>query len=222
MVLMLRAIGVPARVVSGYLGGEYNKYGQYYIVRQSDAHTWVEAAIEGTWVSFDPTPPEPAGPEGSLFLYLDLVNLNWNRYVIGFSRYDQIELFNLLAFRPGIQREFDFRLIKNVNIPIYTGISILFLFVLLLVLKRRRPKHLSGISKPYVIVKRRLSKRTFIKNSSTSREIYDSLKGLDEEKRSQIYEFFDLYNKLRYGGKAERISFDRYRELYRILMRGLH
>jgi len=55
-VFLLRAAGVPARVVTGYQGSEYNALGNYYIVRQSDAHAWAEAWLpERGWVRYDPT-----------------------------------------------------------------------------------------------------------------------------------------------------------------------
>jgi transglutaminase-like putative cysteine protease len=55
-VTLMRAAGVPARVVVGYLGGEYNAAGGYFIVRQSDAHAWAEIWNEGEgWVRIDPT-----------------------------------------------------------------------------------------------------------------------------------------------------------------------
>ncbi|MBD9415868.1 DUF3488 domain-containing transglutaminase family protein [Pseudomonas sp. PDM16] len=52
----LRAAGIPARVVAGYQGGEYSSVGNYFSVRQLDAHAWVEYWVEGRgWVSIDPT-----------------------------------------------------------------------------------------------------------------------------------------------------------------------
>ncbi|MFA5372143.1 MAG: DUF3488 and transglutaminase-like domain-containing protein [Sideroxydans sp.] len=55
-VFLLRAAGIPARVVTGYQGSEYNALGDYYILRQSDAHAWAEAWLpERGWVRFDPT-----------------------------------------------------------------------------------------------------------------------------------------------------------------------
>ena len=55
-VFLMRAAGVPARVVTGYQGGEYNSFGKYYIVRQSDAHAWAEVWLRGRgWVRVDPT-----------------------------------------------------------------------------------------------------------------------------------------------------------------------
>ena len=54
-VVLLRAAGIPARVVTGYQGGTMNPRGGYMIVRQSDAHAWAEALIDGRWQRFDPT-----------------------------------------------------------------------------------------------------------------------------------------------------------------------
>ncbi|SEP56846.1 protein of unknown function [Ectothiorhodospira magna] len=55
-VVLMRAAGIPARVVTGYQGGEYNRLGNYLLVRQSDAHAWAEVWLEGRgWVRVDPT-----------------------------------------------------------------------------------------------------------------------------------------------------------------------
>ncbi len=64
MALLLRTAGIPARVVGGYLGGEWIKRGHYYLVRQNEAHLWVEAWIKNRWQRFDPTPAIP--PKHSL------------------------------------------------------------------------------------------------------------------------------------------------------------
>ncbi|HWP34347.1 MAG TPA: DUF3488 and transglutaminase-like domain-containing protein, partial [Thermodesulfobacteriota bacterium] len=95
MAILLRVLGIPSRLVSGFLGGEWNEYGGYYIVRQSDAHTWVEAYFPGEgWVAFDPTPPAgtqpPArSPLSALARYLDALQNRWDRYVVGYSLADQ-------------------------------------------------------------------------------------------------------------------------------------
>jgi transglutaminase-like putative cysteine protease len=55
-VTLMRGGGVPARVVTGYLGGEWNPIGQYFVVRQSDAHSWAEVWLDGQgWTRVDPT-----------------------------------------------------------------------------------------------------------------------------------------------------------------------
>src|SRR2546423_5090616 len=66
MIIMLRTLGIPSREVNGFLRGEYNDLAGDYIVRASDAHSWVEVYFPGTgWVAFDPT---PAGAQDYGFL----------------------------------------------------------------------------------------------------------------------------------------------------------
>lgn len=95
MVMLLRASGVPARIVTGFLQGEWNSIGNYYIVRQQDAHSWVEAYLDEGWTRFDPTPfagVSPPGAPSRFSLYLDLMRLKWNRYIIHYSFDDQRKL----------------------------------------------------------------------------------------------------------------------------------
>lgn len=99
MVLMLRAAGIPARLVTGYMGGEYNQLEDYFIVRQDNAHAWVEAFTpEDGWKTFDPTPPagRPRIAESSWRLLMsqvwDFVEFRWDRYVLTYDFYDQFRL----------------------------------------------------------------------------------------------------------------------------------
>ncbi len=90
LALLLRAAGVPSRVAAGYLGGEWNEVGRYLIVRQSDAHAWVEAWIGGRWVTLDATPPLGAASPfyaktGSIGLYTDWLRQRWDKYVMSYS-----------------------------------------------------------------------------------------------------------------------------------------
>jgi len=55
LALILRAKHIPARIVSGYMGGTYNPYGGFYLISQNDAHAWVEAYSHGQWFRLDPT-----------------------------------------------------------------------------------------------------------------------------------------------------------------------
>ncbi|MCK9188368.1 transglutaminaseTgpA domain-containing protein [Acidithiobacillus sp.] len=65
LALLLRLDGIPARVVTGYHGGEYNPVGSYWIVRQSMAHAWVQAWLPGRgWVRLDATPALMAPSQG--------------------------------------------------------------------------------------------------------------------------------------------------------------
>jgi transglutaminase-like putative cysteine protease len=60
MVLLARSMGIPARVVGGYRVTEHNPVGDYYVVRERNAHAWVEAWVPGRgWQTYDPTPPDP-------------------------------------------------------------------------------------------------------------------------------------------------------------------
>jgi len=90
LALLLRGAGIAARVAAGYLGGEWNRYGQYLIVRQSDAHAWVEAWIDGRWVTLDATPPQNEGSPffrrtGFLGLHVDWMRQRWDKYVVNYS-----------------------------------------------------------------------------------------------------------------------------------------
>ncbi len=96
LAVMLRSLGVPARVVGGFQRGEWNPYGQYFMVRLADAHSWVEAYVGGVgWITFDPSPrgtaqiPEMKGMLSSL--YLDALRMQWYRYVINWSIRDQVD-----------------------------------------------------------------------------------------------------------------------------------
>ncbi len=103
MVLMLRSQGIPARLVTGFLGGEYNPFEGYFIVRQSNAHAWVEAWLpDRGWALFDPTPPagRPAAAEEGLSLLMrqawDFVLFRWDRYVLTFGLADQLQIMGRL------------------------------------------------------------------------------------------------------------------------------
>ena len=96
MAVMLRTLGIPSREVNGFLPGEYNDVAGDYIVRASDAHSWVEAYFPGSgWVTFDPTPPsneQAAGLFSRLGMYLDWFQLTWNEWVINYDFSHQISL----------------------------------------------------------------------------------------------------------------------------------
>jgi len=97
MTLLLRSLGIPARFVTGFLPGEWNEFGKYYTVRQSNAHAWVEVWFpQSGWIPFDPTPSVPmetAGPiMGFLSRSMDSIRWGWNRHVIYYSLQDQISM----------------------------------------------------------------------------------------------------------------------------------
>ncbi len=124
--VLMRDAGIPARVVTGYQGGSKNDYGDYYLVRQSDAHAWSEVWLAGQgWTRVDPTAavsPQRiekgigAALEGSdeLPAYLDpsrrsyqlrallearwdWANAEWNRWVLGYGPDLQTEVLGRLG-----------------------------------------------------------------------------------------------------------------------------
>ena len=89
MAVLLRAEGIPSRIVTGFRGGEYNDITGEYIIRARDAHSWVEVYFpEHGWVTFDPTPPG-AGPDVSrwsrLMLYADAAREFWREWVVNYD-----------------------------------------------------------------------------------------------------------------------------------------
>jgi protein-glutamine gamma-glutamyltransferase len=104
MVILLRSAGVPARLVNGFVGVEWNDLGNYLIIRQQHAHSWVEAFIPGKgWTVYDPTPPDPALVNLSqlhpLAKSLDFLRMSWQRYVVRYSVQDQAQVMDF--FRTG-------------------------------------------------------------------------------------------------------------------------
>lgn len=94
MTLMCQAVGLHARLVQGYLGGEYNASGEFFRVRKKDAHAWVEVLLpDRGWVTFDPTPSAATAPQGidnSLMARLkrtiDFVHFRWSSWIVSFDQ----------------------------------------------------------------------------------------------------------------------------------------
>jgi transglutaminase-like putative cysteine protease len=100
--LLLRLSEVPARLVGGYYGGEYNEIGGYYLVTEDTAHVWVEALVDGRWLRLDPSrlannsavsllAPRERGLSGGRRL-LDTVDYYWNRAVVAYDLGRQLQL----------------------------------------------------------------------------------------------------------------------------------
>jgi hypothetical protein len=129
-VSMMRSAGVPSRVVTGYLGGEWNPIGRYFVIKQSDAHAWAEIWVDGQgWTRIDPTGvvaperlergildllPNAGSAQARLFraspwlmnadLAWDAVNAWWNERVVGFDFRAQLSILSRLGFEtPGWQ-----------------------------------------------------------------------------------------------------------------------
>jgi transglutaminase-like putative cysteine protease len=126
--VLMRAMNIPARIVTGYQGGELNALDGFWVVRQSDAHAWTEVFLENRgWVRVDPTTavaPSRTGslqrlapPRGVLAEAIETVNPNlsamlrttwealnnsWNQWVLNYSQSRQLDLLRNVGFRsPG-------------------------------------------------------------------------------------------------------------------------
>lgn len=124
LTLLMRAAGIPARVVTGYQGGDTNPLGDYLIVRQSSAHAWTEVWFDDSgWVRVDPTAavaperiefglasalsegeslPGSAFRDNPLLLQLeltwDMLNANWNEWILGYGPELQRDLLSFAGF----------------------------------------------------------------------------------------------------------------------------
>jgi len=156
--VMMRAAGIPARVVLGYQGGELNRAYNYLIVRQADAHAWTEVWLDGAgWRRVDPTAavaPErvEAGRTGAMFdgsgaawgltapseflhqlvLTWDAMNARWNEWVLGYGPENQNRFMEWLGMNNPDWRKMMFTLIGVV-------IGLTLLISMLLMLRYRPP-----------------------------------------------------------------------------------
>jgi transglutaminase-like putative cysteine protease len=99
LTLLLRSVGIPARMVNGFKGGDWNDLAQVLSVRQKHAHSWVEALIprepgqEPTWVALDPTPgaernevvARVGGIATNFRQFTDFVRYVWTFYIVGYN-----------------------------------------------------------------------------------------------------------------------------------------
>ena len=156
--VLMRAAGIPARIVLGYQGGELNKAFDYLIVRQADAHAWTEVWLDGVgWRRVDPTAavaPERVdyGRTGAMFdgvgeawglsapsallhnlvLTWDAMNAKWNEWVLGYGPENQNSFMEWLGMNNPDWRKMMFTLIGVV-------IGLTLLISLLLMLRYRPP-----------------------------------------------------------------------------------
>lgn len=98
MAVMLRTQGIATRIVNGFHGGDYNETAGVTVVRQSNAHAWVEVYFPGenAWVAFDPTPsavqPGPTGIAAAAAKYLEALETFWIQYFVAFDNQEQRSL----------------------------------------------------------------------------------------------------------------------------------
>ena len=146
-VLLMRALGVPARIVTGYQGGEQNRVDGYWVVRQSDAHAWAEVWHEGRgWVRVDPTSAVAPGRTGAfqrlsapqgvvaqtlgnispgLVLQLratwEAVNNSWNQWVLNYTQSKQFNLLKDIGFQSPSWQDLSYVLLGTIVLASLVG-----------------------------------------------------------------------------------------------------
>jgi transglutaminase-like putative cysteine protease len=107
MAILLRTLGIPARNVTGFGAATFNRFGRFYVVRQSDAHSWVEAWVDDVgWHRFDPTPPQAPIATNELVgfgrVLRDLIEAaaqRWSQHVEAYDIQQQLRLAGQIRSR---------------------------------------------------------------------------------------------------------------------------
>lgn len=224
-VVLMRAAGIPARVVTGYLGATYNPIGDYYNVYQRDAHAWAEVWLEGKgWQRMDPTSavsplrvlegieealPELAGSfsfdygKTSLTYEVlrqlvdswDNLNYNWSQWVLGYGPQRQKELMQMIGFRNSDWQNLTFSL---------TILLLIMLFLFGFMLFMYRPRHEDAARLLYDRFCKKLA-RAGLKRSGHEGPIDFARRASRRfpRLRNQIEQITELYISIRYRSKEE-------------------
>ncbi len=215
-VVLMRAAGVPARVVTGYQGGERNPVDDTWVIRQSDAHAWAEVWIDGEgWLRVDPTAASnparieqnlaaavPAGDPLPLMARQGLdwlrelrfrwwaVTNAWNQWVLGFNPQRQRELLEKLGMHAPDWRK------MTATLALLFGVALLLLTVLLL---WRRPR-LDFAQRLWLKFCRRLARRGIARHPWEGPRDYAARAAAALPARAaEIETIAGLYARLRYG-----------------------
>jgi transglutaminase-like putative cysteine protease len=202
LAVLARSLGIPARVVNGFQRGEWNPYGDYFMVRLRDAHSWVEVFVEGAgWVTLDPSPRvgvETPAPATRATLWLDSLRLSWYRYVVSWSLHDQ------LAAADGVRRttlswsEAALRAPEWPELP-RVGLAALALALgVVLLVRRRRAAAAPAVPRFYARALRALARRGLTPSSGeTAREF-----ARRAEAGTPFVALTGAYERVRFGGAA--------------------
>lgn len=222
--LLMRAAGIPARIVTGYQGGEYNRVGNYLIVRQSDAHAWTEVWIENQgWVRVDPTAAvspdriergidEALSDEissfrirnrnpifGNLLYSWDSLQHGWNDWVLN---YDQRKQRNFLSqLELGIENWSDM-----VFALVFLLLTVTALFWLIVWYRERPPKP-AAYEILFNRLLKKLSRRGFQKGpAEDTRSFLLRITQRDFPQRELLTNIVELYNRIKYGRQGNSRS----------------
>jgi transglutaminase-like putative cysteine protease len=233
-VFLMRAAGIPARVVTGYQGGEFNELGGYYVVRQYDAHAWAEVWLRGRgWVRVDPTAaiaPDRiqsglnAALPGStalpflvrtqsplllrLRLNLDALTNQWNQWVLG---YDSERQFAFLT-RMGMEDITWKKLAGNM----LAGVGLLAGLFTLIMLRRLSVRQRDAAQAIYLKFCRKLAKHGIVRASHEGAQDF-ALRAAEQrpQEAAQIADITARYIALRYGDARGAVALRALRDAVR-------
>ncbi len=206
MALLLRIKGIPSRLVGGFWGGEWNPLGRYYLVRNSDAHTWVEVWVPWLgWVPFDPTPPAAGGVEapGVLGRFLDYLRFQWYHWIINYNYQRQVSLFRkggALLSRGSLSKRVQKEEIPKGAVAAFFGAILVLLFLFYgLRWWSARPKgwgeRLDGVLRRAGIQR---------EDGETFREVAGRLRDENRELAERVERAVELYYQVEFGGCREK------------------
>jgi len=189
MVFLLRSAGIPSRYATGFLVHEYNRFTGYYVVRERDAHAWVEAFVPGRgWVTFDPTPPggefeELLGPSnpGFTVLLVDFIMFRLEKIKDLFIKGDYLAIAGL------IWKEISQAFIWFVKNPLLMGI--LLILVLAVIFRKKIYFTITGKKKKE---KEEEIKSPEIKKLHSILKYFDKVlkkKGFERKENLTLYEY---------------------------------
>jgi hypothetical protein len=219
MALMLREVGVPTRNVNGYYGAHFNDMGDFYAVRQADAHSWVEVYFDGLgWVTFDPTPPagRMAGDDAPMWpaasQLVDAVRNAYLENVIDFNLGKQLELLQEMGIRndEGRRRFNPGALVGWLALPLLGGA------VWVLATRRRRRGTISPEATIYLRLLRKLASRGHARRPGESAHRFaQRLADANAPEAEPMARFAQEYERQRFGPSQGTAPVDRLRELAR-------
>ena len=227
MAVLLRAEGIPSRIVNGFLEGEWNDYGRFFTVKQSDAHSWVEVYFPSYgWIRFDPTTNKRSTnakrhPLYFILSHIDYLRFRWSRYIVDYSQKDQIELFKDLSAELQWQktRFYNGAINKIMSKWKFLIVILIISYILLSLLKNRllsfpsRNRNVKRSKRVYTIYNKTLSllsKYGFKKSGfSTHWEFANEVNLRGGEKYNTFKTITETYLEMRFGleSSKERINY---------------
>jgi len=203
--LMLRSVGIPARVVEGFAGAERTDQPGEFIVRFSRAHAWVEAVLDGkTWTSLDATPARRDLTENHLLRLAsdayDQLEYNWIKYVVYFDRADQANM--LRSVRQLFEGELPIQVAIRSKIGSYSvALFIAAVLLFIIVLWSYRYFAVShGVAAVYGSAMNRLVKKGILSRVHSWHELNSAeILANDPALKDPLAAFMDTYLKGRFG-----------------------